>query len=486
MKKIITIAIAILGISLTACVPGKNFYNDADTPTVRETIAESNHIKKIGEAQKSQTKRIIDNGVIEISFKKVEKATPETKWLEDKVSYKTSQTIDISSLGSELSKITGKNVIVEPDVIEEYAGSKISTNYTGDIKGLLEEVCLKANLFWTVKDDTVFIKSTDTQIFQISSFDSKWKMKNSIKGLGKGDLLSSSLSGEYWDEVKTTIEQAISSKGSVAVSPSIGYITVTDTRAKLREVAKIIKKLNKELSQQVLIEFKIISVIKSANDSFSVDIKEALSKTFNHSITTNTSSGVTGAVVSATVGNGAFSLTSAIDALKTIGEATLSTSGNAVTLNNNPVPIDLSRKIRYVESRSSTITPVTGAIETQINTKELDFGTKISALPRIIGNKVLLRLDIGISTLDKLENLVVDSKTGDFVQIPETSERNLVQNFKVDSGESLVLIGFEQEIQQNNEQGPISPKLIALGGSKNNSLRKESLVIVITPTILTN
>jgi len=178
----------------------------------------------------------------------------------------------------------------------------------------------------------------------------------------------------------------------------------------------------------------------------------------------------------------------AIKALSKVGKVSMLTSSTMITMNNQPVPINLQRSVTYLASAQS------GAISTGVATGPtltpgtVNTGFQMSIMPRVLDAKrVLLQCTMNISSLQSLGT--ISSGTGAnalTIQTPEVISRSLLQRAMLRTGETLILTGFEQTELTSNRQGIGHPDNIVTGGERLAEEKKSTLIVMITPYIVEN
>jgi type II secretory pathway component GspD/PulD (secretin) len=109
----------------------------------------------------------------------------------------------------------------------------------------------------------------------------------------------------------------------------------------------------------------------------------------------------------------------------------------------------------------------------------------MTVLPRIVeGNRILMRLSVAITdAAQPFATFTSGSGTSAAsIQLPEVETTGFLQNAVVTSGETLVLAGFEKNLNSSTNQG--TPLLPILGGSKSTNRDREVTVMLITSEIL--
>ncbi|HEY8027001.1 MAG TPA: PilN family type IVB pilus formation outer membrane protein, partial [Burkholderiaceae bacterium] len=168
-----------------------------------------------------------------------------------------------------------------------------------------------------------------------------------------------------------------------------------------------------------------------------------------------------------------------INALSQQGKVREETSASVVTLNNQPVPVQVATQTSYLASSQTTLTNTVG-VSTTLTPGVVTTGFNMSILPHVLNNgSLLLQFTADISALEKLDT--VPSGTGS-IQVPTVDTRNFMQRVSMKSNETLIISGFEQTDDQLTKNGVGTPSNYLFGGGLNGTHAKQVIVILITPT----
>jgi type II secretory pathway component GspD/PulD (secretin) len=115
----------------------------------------------------------------------------------------------------------------------------------------------------------------------------------------------------------------------------------------------------------------------------------------------------------------------------------------------------------------------------------------MNLVPHILDdNKLLLQYAVNLSSLVKLETTSSGGTTvngvttgGSSIQTPNIDTRNFLQRVALNSGDTLVVAGFEQTDLSAEQQGVGDAENIALGGSKKGKRGKTVIVVLLQPVI---
>jgi type IVB pilus formation R64 PilN family outer membrane protein len=385
------------------------------------------------------------------------------------------------------------------------------TYSSGNFKGLLDTASARFGVYWKYVDGTIHFYHTDSRTFQISTIpgDSSLSANVNSGSTSTGGVSSGGSSGgggsggntsgvnainsqntgvsarlSVYDSIQKSIAAMLSSYGRVVASPATGTITVVDTPDTLDRVATFIENENKSLSRQVVINVTVLSVTLTDTDQYGINwnvVYNSLNR--NYGIVNNVVKDVNSVSFSAgVIGSSKFNGSKlVIDALSEQGKVRRQTTASVVTLNNQPVPVQVARQTSYLASSQTTTTALVGATTT-LTPGTVTSGFNMSILPHVLTNgTVLLQFSTDISSLREIRQ--IPSGTS-LIEVPSLDTRNFLQRVSMKSNETLIISGFEQTDDNLNEQGVGHPKNFLLGGGVTATANKEVIVILITPTTM--
>ncbi len=385
------------------------------------------------------------------------------------------------------------------------------------LEGLLDLVTARFGLSWRKMGRSVSIFYLDTKTFNFYAIPSATEMQSVIQsgtsvaaGIsngGSGDSSASgSLSGTMGSnqttavELKTSITDDLAKNvqsmltpgvGRMAISSATGTLTVTDTPEVLARVESYLEDQNRNLTKQVLLNVKVLSVTLTNKDSLGIDwnlVYQSLTNKFGFSFKSageldpSANSGAISILDNATGRAGQFAGTSLIvQALSQQGKISMITSPSVTTLNLQPVPVQVARQTSYLASVQSTNTAQVG-ITTALTPATVTTGFNMNLLPYVMPDRrLLLQYSINLSALRRLRSVTSGNST---IEIPEIENRIFSQKVRLKSGETLVLSGFEQSTDGGSQAGVGEKNNILLGGSSMAERRHDVIVVLITPIVL--
>ncbi|KVO15198.1 PilN family type IVB pilus formation outer membrane protein [Burkholderia ubonensis] len=400
--------------------------------------------------------------------------------------------------------------------------TKYNMNYVGTLQGFLELTCAKGGLSWDYHDGVITIRRFVTKVLSLkalpgsSGFDASLGREGQTQTGTQGGAQSSTsqTSGGYssntkikmdsaysvWTSIEGQIKAVKTPPGRYWISEATGSVTVTDTKAAVDEISRIIDHENALLTRQIVMRVEVLSVKLTSAQQYGIDwnvvfnkvtnmVPWALSFTSPTSLVSTTAGSLGASVLTPTSGSpSAWSGSKAMfNALQGYGRVKVVTTANAMTVNRQPVPVAITQQTGYL----AEVTPApAGASGNVGGTPGLTPGTvttgfMLNLLPTILdSNSILLQFSMGISSLDSLDKQT--SGTGNnqnSIQTPTISSTDFLQKVALRPGDTLVLSGYEREQGQYDKRTLTDKAPVGLGGSFNGSTDREAVVILVTPVV---
>jgi type IVB pilus formation R64 PilN family outer membrane protein len=379
--------------------------------------------------------------------------------------------------------------------------------YSGDLSGLLDLISARYNMFWEWERGTVSFFRTKSETFRLAALPGDTSMKNEL-GTSSGGSGGGSSGGEsggtsnesemttgvsfdalsVWGGIETSVRSMLSPDGTVVVTPSTGTLTVEDTPIILERVRQFIDSQNAALARQVMINVRVLAVDLSGSDQYGIDwaaAYEAAGSSFGASLANTLAppDDATSLTLQVLSGSPWADTEAIISALSKQGRVSQVTSASVVTINNQPTPIQVARKTAYLKE-SEISTDEDGDPTVSLTPGEITTGFSMNVLPHILdGKRLMLQYSAEISKLLGIEDLPVE---GTLIQIPEIDTRSFLQRVIMNSGETLVVSGFEQMNTSSNTHGVGDARNVALGGGLDGQKDKSVIVVLIQPVLTRN
>lgn len=387
------------------------------------------------------------------------------------------------------------------------ANKPLQASYSGSLNGFLDTVAANYGIFWTMEGKSLRFLLNDSRTFRVKALPGDTQLRSTVNaatnttgnsgtatqsGTSSGGADNSTgvtFSGlSVWTGLEASIKQMLTTTtGKVAISPATGSITVTDTPRVLDKVAELIRDHNAALSRQVALNVRVLSVELNDTEDYGINWQAAFNNLpTNIAFKANTAFPVSADAAqfilqTATPSNNSWQSASGaiFSALSTIGRVSEMTSTTVVTLNNQPAPVNVGRQVSYLASSTSTVTASVGSTVT-LQPGQVQTGFSMVVLPHILdGREMLLQTSVNLSSLLQLATI---TSGGSSIQSPDIATSNFIQRVKLNSGETLVLAGFDQDNLSAVASGVGEANNWA-AGSRKTSKKRTKLVILVQPTV---
>ena len=422
--------------------------------------------------------------------------------------------VTLQVLANDINSITGIPVKIDNQVDAEKLRKTVDVAYTGKLSGLLSQVATDLDLLWYYDKDSIVFYETETRTYTLYALGTDVSYQSSVQ-TDDGNQVSLESTLKEWDEVEATISSIVnSSKNSqFTVSRSLGTITVTASPSVLNRVSDYIAKQNKRLSQLVTIDVKVLQVSLSNDSAFGLNLAAAINSASGLNIVANPknnlasteASSMNVAVLSNALANSVTGINptysddqikngsmarmagsaALIEALAKQGKVSLVTNVGVTTRNNRVAPVTNTKTTGYIKRfESRNFTTVESSTVDQDN---LETGFSMQLLPNVLENgKILLLFKMSIRELLRMATQTIGDQ-GQLqvtLQLPEVEERSFMQEVIMESGQMLVVSGFEKQKNNDTRYGLGDPDFMALSGSRETSASREVLVVILTPQVL--
>lgn len=425
--------------------------------------------------------------------------------------------VGLQVVANDINSITGIPVKIDSQVNAEKLKKTMNIAYTGKLSGLLSQIATDLDLLWYYDKESIVFYETETKTFTLYALGTDVSFQSSVQ-TDDGNQVSLESTLKEWEEVEQAIAAIVGKADNVdfTVSRSLGTITVTAPPSIQSRVGEYIARQNKRLSQLVTIDVKVLQVSLSNDSAFGLNLAAAINSTsglnivanpknnlatqdassMNIAVLSNAVSALTGAthVADGKVVEGAYtadqinngSLSAAagsnalIQALAKQGKVSLVTNVGVTTRNNRVAPVSNTRTTGYIkrfESRNFTTVE-----SSTVDQDDLETGFSMQLLPNVLENgKILLLFKISVRELLRMSTQTIGEVT---LQLPEVEERSFMQEIIMESGQMLVVSGFEKQTGSDTRYGLGDPDFMALSGSRETASQRDVLVVILTPQVL--
>ena len=389
--------------------------------------------------------------------------------------------------------------------------------YHGSTSQLLNRIADAFDVTWDFSGNELRINTAETKTFRFGLLPTATELTKEVQ-TGSSMSSSGTTGGntqgtnsmkvkvstklDPWVELKTDLTSLVNAKGGkFAVSPSAGEVTVTAPPSAMKRITTYLNN-RKDLTKVVSMSIRLLAIKNTDSDDYGFNLNAALNNTIIGGYKINMVSPTT-AVASAVLGGSSsfgagglgvqatdatshlYGNQAVFNALSKAGTTAQARQANLMAMSNQVVSIhDIKEKVYAKEvgigsssssgssSNFPTITPGT-----------VTYGFNLQVMPRIVdGDHVTVEYSLDLSSLDNLRSIPSGGYT---IEAPEKSTFNIpAQQIEVRSGDTLVIAGLEIEDSILNNLGIGTPTNIYTGGSKQASLTKSNLVVIITPTVM--
>lgn len=270
------------------------------------------------------------------------------------------------------------------------------------------------------------------------------------------------------NEMKTSIEGLLSSRGKITVVEHTNALIIYDTEENVDQIKSMVLQLDVETAQ-ISISCKIIEVSSGAIQRMGVHWGYAdASKKIEGAHIPEKSNFISGALERVSYGvisPDKFDV--ALEYLFNDNKGEIVAQPQITTLDNKEARIFMGQQVpvKYLDEAGNTVVQMVNA------------GTELVVKPHISGNgRILLELS------PRKESYTLQDG------VPIINEQSASTNVVVSNGETVVIAGLTSNETQKNESGiPVLKNIPLLGNlfkRSENSVEKKDLVIFVTPFII--
>lgn len=401
----------------------------------------------------------------------------------------------------------------------------LSVDWQGNLKGLLDHLAMRTGMYWKLDAGYIYFFKTETRTFHVHLPQGKKDLKASVgltgspgssstgttvgstSGTGTSVTVDSNYSVDAFDALKQAVYSILGHSANqfpgmpgmpgapgmpglpglpglppvnVAVNAALGTVTVTASPVQIERVEQYVRAINDRFAQNVLIDVKVynVSVKRGVNAGASLmgayqQSADRYRFTLSGNPNIQPTEGTPGTLVLdyTSVGSRWLGSQLTLQALQSIGDVSLRTSGQVLAANGQPTPLQVANEITYLASAATSIAPAGGPTTTTLTPGTKTVGLTANFLPMILGdNRILLQYQINLSSLLGIQQI---SSGGQLIQTPSVAMQSLQQQAYVRDGQTLVLFGFEQD------RNGVDSAIGLGGGSKNAEANRSMMVIVM-------
>ena len=404
---------------------------------------------------------------------------------------------------------------MESDVDPEIPVNITLKNVTAE--NALKTIFNSVDYFYTLRDNTLFVKAVDTRIFELGrpALEQKYSIDvggdmlvgatsttttgGAAAGAGvKGSITQGTKSDDaafkFWEAIEKSVASILGAREgtsptqrSFTVNRLTGSIIVTASKKDLERIENYLNNVKAIVGRQVLVEAKIIEV--QLNDNFKLGIDWSYVTSDMNLSTTNFTSVVpsSGPLVRIAVTDTRFA--PVLQALETQGEVRTLSNPRVSIMNGHTALLSAGRNQSFISKiDTTTIGGVTPVTTFTVQTSSILSGILVGIVPFISENgEISLTVTPIISNLVKLEEKNVGSNQIQ-ISVPTVDLRELSTTVKVLDGQTIIIGGLIQKTEslQDNQVPFLGniPLLKYFFKSRDKQDVRSELVVLLQPFLV--
>lgn len=372
--------------------------------------------------------------------------------------------------------------------------------WNGSLAGLLDSVTQRLGLSWRYEQGHITLFHMDTRTYPVMFMDSKTNFSSKVisgasttggsdgsSGTDINTMQSTSMkmSSSLYTDLQNTI-QSMLTPGTGRFFLAAGTLTVTDAPHVLNTVGRYMDERNREMSRQVVLKVRVFSVTRKHEDQLGLDLKavykggHVMPELDGTTISNAMQNVMTGGL---TILDGKFADShSLIRALAAQSNLSLITQQASTTTNMSAVPIQVGEQEDYASQVTVSNSVNNGNTKT-ITKSTITTGFNMTMLPYILPGSSKIELQFSINVSEKPERRDF-GESSNKIELMTTRLKTFSQRAILNSGQTLVLSGFQQLNTVGEKRGIGSPSFFGLGGIARGDKEDKMMMVLITPTLL--
>lgn len=258
-----------------------------------------------------------------------------------------------------------------------------------------------------------------------------------------------------------------------------GQVIVKTTNQNMKEIEKIVNEYNKKYTTQIQITVDIYEFVLNKNYTFGTDVKyngAAGSTVATSFLENNIFNAITNVA-------GGKDINVLVDSRNNFIRYSKSYTYTKDLTNNIPDTINVGNNKKYIASSSTTTTSNTSTTSsTDQQIENLNEGVSITLMPRVVGNKIIIKNEVKINSTNEL--VANTDKEGDTIYMPDQDVKTFPGHVVLTSGNRRVIGSYQdfQDIKNYKGAAPIEDFVIA--GASGKSFVKKEIIVVLSAKIL--
>ncbi|BAF70673.1 pilus (MSHA type) biogenesis protein MshL [Nitratiruptor sp. SB155-2] len=294
---------------------------------------------------------------------------------------------------------------------------------------------------------------------------------------------------KFWDSLKQQLQTFLHDPHSdVFLNKDASIVTVTGTKEELDKVERFLQKLQDRMHKQVMIEAKIIEVQYNDDQTvgidwskFSLDVTGSRSAQQSRSGSTKLNNFGTPDYF---IGYN-FSMQGLLDFLKKYGKVKILSNPKVMTLNNQPAIINVGDQLSYRYENGVVITGGNAVANQTYSIGQTFVGISLYVIPEITENSDIIMKINPVTSALKNENIGYETNR---TLPPDIRLKQVTSIVKVKDGQKILIGGLiSKNYSKQFNKVPVLGDIPIIGyafKSKNNSVKKSELFVLIIPKIV--
>ncbi|MGA1939995.1 hypothetical protein [Arcobacter sp. YIC-310] len=399
----------------------------------------------------------------------------------DRIAFKLDGEISVEELMKLITSESGYEISIGSYIedTQKFQDSIISVN-TKNLIDAIDSIANSKNVYVDIDYDkeVINIKRYKDVVVELNIpvLNLKTTNETSTKETSGESTIENSSQIVLYDELNKMLENIISNDeiSTYHIDKASGLIFLKSTKSVENAVRTIVKAYEESFSKETTIEFERIELVLNKGREYGIG-------TLSSNRQTNANAGV----VKTINDGGTFSFVSdnANRLLNLTGTANnevgkiLNYSKNVIVLKNNiPSVQSISQNTDYIE-KIETTKDENGNITSEATVNTIKDGTSITAMAKILRDKIFLNITPNIKKLIKIDS----KKIGDAdIQLPQYKDQSYNISREVSLGETVVVGSIIVHDDTKDYQGVIPLEGFAVGGTDSKKYVRREIVYIVT------
>jgi hypothetical protein len=310
----------------------------------------------------------------------------------------------------------------------------------------------------------------------LSSMEASLETASNSAG-GSGSFSGSmDLSYDLKASLMEEVEMLLSEEGTVRANNTTGSLLVVERPSYLRQVKRLVDDYNQVLEQQILL---LVTVLRYGDN----DVNK-LGLDWDSIITSGSTSIIPSSSFSENIAgldlgfkkDGSSTTDLILRSYFNNTHSLLSTKADLLTQNGVPTPLSIAKEQSYISTVTTEYDKDLDREIREVGTDVINEGFNMMFKALAVNDKISVTTHI---TQNELVGLTEDQG----ITLPTVFNRQFLQSFRVNSGDVILLAGYEENSARTSDSSAV-PGTIIFGGSNNRDLDRSKIVILIEPRVI--